>query len=136
MWTFVAQSHTSPNRCVRFVFSVAATSRNTRLLPGGLLGLTWAGLAPADRACFAGAFAYSITSLATFRRKIGVFGIAVNGADKAEPAPILFGLAVFCQPADSKLRPRSPNLRRKVARHHDMVAGCPCLPVQHLQAAR
>ena len=38
-----------------------------------------------------------------------VFGIAVNGADKAEPAPILFGLAVFCQPADSKLRPRSPN---------------------------
>ena len=27
-------------------------------LPGGLLGLTWAGLAPADRASFAGAFAY------------------------------------------------------------------------------
>ena len=33
-------------------------------LPGGLLGLTWAGLAPADRASFAGAFAYSITSSA------------------------------------------------------------------------
>jgi hypothetical protein len=31
-------------------------------LPGGLLGLTWAGLAPADRASFAGAFAYSITA--------------------------------------------------------------------------
>jgi len=25
-------------------------------LPGGLLGLTWAGLTPADRASFAGAF--------------------------------------------------------------------------------
>src|SRR6202011_4826049 len=34
-------------------------------LPGGLLGLTWAGLTPADRASFAGAFAYSITSSAT-----------------------------------------------------------------------
>src|SRR3984893_7972493 len=33
-------------------------------LPGGLLGLTWAGLTPADRASFAGAFAYSITSSA------------------------------------------------------------------------
>jgi hypothetical protein len=31
-------------------------------LPGDLLGLTWAGLAPADRASFAGAFPYSITS--------------------------------------------------------------------------
>ena len=34
-------------------------------LPGDLLGLTWAGLAPADRASFAGAFRYSITSLAS-----------------------------------------------------------------------
>ena len=34
-------------------------------LPGDLLGLTWAGLAPADRASFAGAFAYSITSSAS-----------------------------------------------------------------------
>src|ERR1700737_2524072 len=33
-------------------------------LPGSLLGLTWAGLAPADRASFAGAFSYSITSSA------------------------------------------------------------------------
>ena len=33
-------------------------------LPGDLLGLTWAGLAPADRASFAGAFRYSITSSA------------------------------------------------------------------------
>src|SRR4249919_2795882 len=31
-------------------------------LPGDLLGLTWAGLAPADRASFAGAFCYLITS--------------------------------------------------------------------------
>ena len=40
-------------------------------LPGGLLGLTWAGLAPADRASFAGAFPHSITSSAiasTFRK--------------------------------------------------------------------
>jgi hypothetical protein len=34
-------------------------------LPGGLLGLTWAGLTPADRASFAGAFTYSITSSAS-----------------------------------------------------------------------
>src|SRR5207342_1606586 len=33
-------------------------------LPGGLLGLTRAGLAPADRASFAGAFFHSITSSA------------------------------------------------------------------------
>ena len=33
-------------------------------LPGGLLGLTWAGLTPADRASFAGAFHHSITSSA------------------------------------------------------------------------
>ena len=31
-------------------------------LPGGLLGLTWAGLAPADRASFAGAFAQLMNS--------------------------------------------------------------------------
>jgi hypothetical protein len=30
------------------------------LLPGGSLGLTWAGLTPADRASFAGALAYSM----------------------------------------------------------------------------
>src|ERR1700730_2454583 len=34
-------------------------------LPGGLLGLPWAGLTPADRASFAGAFAHSITSSAS-----------------------------------------------------------------------
>jgi hypothetical protein len=34
-------------------------------LPGDLLGLTWAGLAPADRASFAGAFRHSITSSAS-----------------------------------------------------------------------
>src|SRR5260370_12293915 len=31
-------------------------------LPGGPLSLTWAGLTPADRASFAGAFHYSLTS--------------------------------------------------------------------------
>ena len=36
-------------------------------LPGDLLGLTWAGLAPADRASFARAFTYSITSSAMAR---------------------------------------------------------------------
>src|ERR1700720_2221055 len=39
-------------------------------LPGGLLGLTWAGLTPADRASFAGAFAYSITSSAMASRHV------------------------------------------------------------------
>jgi hypothetical protein len=49
-----------------FVFGVAAASRNTRF-QGGLLGLTWAGLAPADRASFAGAFFHLITSSARAR---------------------------------------------------------------------
>jgi hypothetical protein len=59
----VAHSHTPRNRCVRFVFGVAAASRNTRF-QAARYGLTWAGLAPADRASFAGAFPYSITSSA------------------------------------------------------------------------
>ena len=42
-------------------------------LPGGLLGLTWAGLTPADRASFAGAFAHSITSSARTRTSGGIF---------------------------------------------------------------
>ena len=41
-------------------------------LPGGLLGLTWAGLTPADRASFAGAFDYSITSSARSRNDFGI----------------------------------------------------------------
>jgi hypothetical protein len=36
-------------------------------LPGGSLGLTWAGLAPADRASFAGAFAHYITARSLLR---------------------------------------------------------------------
>ena len=48
---FVAQSHTPRNSCVRFVFGFAA-SRNTRF-QAARHGLTWAGLAPADRASFA-----------------------------------------------------------------------------------
>jgi hypothetical protein len=48
----VAQSHTPRNSCVRFVFGVAAASRNTRF-QAARYGLTWAGLAPADRASFA-----------------------------------------------------------------------------------
>jgi hypothetical protein len=47
----VAQSHTPRNRCVRFVFGVAAASRNTRF-QAARYSLTWAGLAPADRASF------------------------------------------------------------------------------------
>jgi hypothetical protein len=54
------------NRCVRFVFGVTAATQHS--LPGDLLGLTWAGLAPADRASFAGAFPYSITSSASESR--------------------------------------------------------------------
>src|SRR5215203_3533053 len=40
-------------------------------LPGGLLGLTWAGLAPADHASLPGAFAHSITSSARASNAVG-----------------------------------------------------------------
>ena len=59
----MAHSHTPRNRCVRFVFGITAASRNTRF-QAARYGLTWAGLAPANRASFAGAFSYSITSSA------------------------------------------------------------------------
>src|SRR5215472_883770 len=49
---FGAQSHTPRTRCVRFVFGVAAASRNTRF-QAARYGLTWVGLAPTDRASFA-----------------------------------------------------------------------------------
>jgi hypothetical protein len=45
------RSHTPRSRCVRFVFGVAAASRNTHF-QAARYGLTWAGLAPADRASF------------------------------------------------------------------------------------
>jgi hypothetical protein len=48
----VAHSHTPRTRCVRFVFGVTAASRNTRF-QAARYGLTWAGLAPADRASLA-----------------------------------------------------------------------------------
>ena len=48
----MAHSHTPRTRCVRFVFGVTAASRNTRF-QAARYGLTWAGLAPADRASFA-----------------------------------------------------------------------------------
>ena len=48
----MAQSHTPRNRCVRFVFGVTAASRNTRF-QAVRYDLTWAGLAPADRASLA-----------------------------------------------------------------------------------
>ena len=48
----MAHSHTPRNRCVRFVFGIAAASRNTRF-QAARYGLTWAGLAPADRASLA-----------------------------------------------------------------------------------
>jgi hypothetical protein len=60
-------------------------------LPGDLLGLTWAGLAPADRASFAGAFIYSITSSAiassvggTVRQSI----LAVCLSKRTQPARV------------------------------------------------
>ena len=59
----MAHSHTPRNRCVRFVFGITAASRNTRFQVARY-GLTWAGLAPADRASFAGAYPHSITSSA------------------------------------------------------------------------
>jgi len=48
----VAHSHTPRNSCVRFVFGVAAASRNTRF-QAARYGLTWVGLTPTDRASFA-----------------------------------------------------------------------------------
>ena len=45
----MAHSHTPRNSCVRFVFGIATASRNTRL-QAARYGLTWTGLAPADRA--------------------------------------------------------------------------------------
>src|SRR6266702_5932875 len=48
---FGAQSHTPRNSCVRFAAGVAAGLAQ-HSPPGGLLGLTWAGLSPADRASF------------------------------------------------------------------------------------
>ncbi len=48
--------------CFRCPSAIHAITQHS--LPGGLLGLTWAGLTPADRASFAGAFAHSITSSA------------------------------------------------------------------------
>jgi hypothetical protein len=49
--SFVAQSRTPHNRCVRFMFGFAAALRNTRL-QAARYGLTRAGLPPADRASF------------------------------------------------------------------------------------
>jgi hypothetical protein len=72
----VAHSHTPRNRCVRFVFGVAAASRNTRF-QAARYGLTWAGLAPADRISFAGAFHHSITSSA---RASSVGGMSMPSA--------------------------------------------------------
>src|ERR1700676_3178169 len=48
---FGAQSHTPRNSCVRFAAGVAARLAQ-HSPPGGLLGLTCAGLSPADRASF------------------------------------------------------------------------------------
>src|SRR5437773_11872900 len=48
---FGAQSHTPRDSCVRFAAGVAAGLAQ-HSPPGGLLGLTCAGLAPADRASF------------------------------------------------------------------------------------
>src|ERR1700730_7498602 len=48
---FGAQSHTPRNSCVRFAAGVAAGLAQ-HSPPGGLLGLTCAGLSPADRASF------------------------------------------------------------------------------------
>src|SRR5215813_9885559 len=49
---FVAHSHTPRTSCVRFVFGVAAASRNTRF-QAARYGLTCVGLSPTDRASFA-----------------------------------------------------------------------------------
>jgi hypothetical protein len=52
---YIRTINTPRNRCVRFVFGITAASRNTRF-QAARCGLTCAGLAPADRASFTGAF--------------------------------------------------------------------------------
>src|SRR5258708_4663627 len=73
---FGAQSHTPRNSCVRFAADVTAGLAQ-HSPPGGLLGLTWAGLSPADRASFLDApFARPtsscVTSPDTYRRTSSV----------------------------------------------------------------
>src|ERR1700730_9843624 len=63
--SFVAKSHTPSKRCVRFATTVA--SGHATLATKRTLLLTWAGLAPADRAALPGAFPHSITSSAMAR---------------------------------------------------------------------
>jgi hypothetical protein len=86
----VAHSHTPRNRCVRFVFGVAAASRNTRF-QAARYGLTWAGLAPADRISFAGAFPHSITSSA---RASSVGGTSRPSALRAAKATLISWLVL------------------------------------------
>jgi hypothetical protein len=55
----------TPHATAVYASCSASPPPHATLAPGGLLGLTWAGLAPADRASFAGAFPHSITASAS-----------------------------------------------------------------------
>ena len=107
----MAHSHTPRNRCVRFVFGITAASRNTRF-QAARYGLTWAGLAPADRASFAGAFPCSITL-----RRPAVSGSATSGIDAGytisirsiEPPAMLQGREPLGAKVSEIPKERSPN---------------------------
>jgi hypothetical protein len=76
-------------------------------LPGGLLSLTWAGLAPADRASFAGAFPYSITSSAVARRVGGTSRPSALAALRLMTSSYLVGACTGRSAGFSPLRMRS-----------------------------
>src|SRR6266568_313575 len=69
---FGAQSHTPRNSCVRFAAGVAAGLAQYSP-PGGLLGLTWAGLSPADRASF---LAHPLPALRSQKSNASLFVLA------------------------------------------------------------
>jgi hypothetical protein len=90
----VRADHEPPrNSCVRFVFGVAAASRNTRF-QAARYGPTWAGLAPADRASFAWRLP-SLNHLVGEREQRGWNGEASGGKRCLGGSQVL-GVACCC----------------------------------------
>src|SRR5882757_3303000 len=84
---FGAQSHTPRNSCVRFAAGVTAGPAQ-HSPPGGLLGLTCAGLSPADRARFPGrTFARPTPYSAASRTYVAVAVRIVTSSSATMDAP-------------------------------------------------